>query len=252
MRYILIIVSCYLLQACAAVTSAELPDACQIDLPEPYEKNGFPPYEYIDFTPQLKPLPDGIVCSYNYSGALVARGRAVNSKLEGLVRYYYESGALYSEVPHKNGEAHGLSKRYYENGALKSEALNENGYLEGIEKLYHENGQLSSEIPFKHSSKEGLAKYYYESGALYSEVPYKNNVIEGFSTVYHENGKIKGEMQIKDGEGQLNDYLEDGSLNFTLSFKGDIAISGNCGDGRALSSEELESWSENEFLCETR
>ena len=125
------------------------------------------------------------------------------------------------------------------------ECKNEQDKIKGcVERMYYDNGNLQYEIPFKNGVKEGVEKYYFDYGGLKSETPYKNDKAEGISKeYYYENGGLETEFSYKNGarDGITKVYMFNGKLLIAITYQEGKALSGICGNDKALSDEQLQS-----------
>lgn len=137
-----------------------------------------------------------------------------------------------------------VERMYYDNGNLQYEIPFKNGVKEGVEKWYYTEGNIMYEFPYTNGKKEGVEKYYFDYGGLKSETPYKNDKAEGISKeYYYENGGLETEFSYKNGkeDGITKVYMFNGKLLIAITYQEGKALSGICGNDKALSDEQLQS-----------
>ena len=126
-----------------------------------------------------------------------------------------------------------------------SECTSEQDKIEGcVKRSYHENEKPWYETLYTNGKKEGVEKYYFDYGGLKSETPYKNDKAEGISKeYYYENGGLETEFLYKNGarDGITKVYMFNGKLLIAITYQEGKALSGICGNDKALSDEQLQS-----------
>ena len=140
---------------------------------------------------------------------------AINGKI-WVIESYYESGQLkikYNDTIIK-GKLYKHFIEYYEMGNLKGTGY----YLNGEQKFgrwtyYYENGNIESITNYKNDMIDGYDKYYYDNGQLWTERIYKNDKLMNVNSIYNKRGENLNIGTIKDGNGILNVYDEDGKLS---------------------------------------
>lgn len=143
-----------------------------------------------------------------------------NGYANGITSTYYPSGALEEEVIYIMGKKEGINTKYFEKGAIKATQTYKNNKLEGSAREYYENGAIKMETQYVNGLKQGVEKLYFENGKLDQEITYVAGAMNGVNKIYSENGEIWG----------------------TVTYKNNIPVSGQCADGRAWTSAELNNW----------
>jgi len=191
-------------------------------------------------------IKDGIYKTYYENGNLKLEGTYKNDKRIGWFSYYKEDGnperatSYQAETEREDGE-----KLYYKNGQLKILKLY---HRPGVVawKYYYPNGQLQGlayylgiEDPdsdgYYNQEKTGIWKHFDQNGTLIEEMPFKKNKITGKHKIYHngkiyktqlwenskleevlscvdKNGKALPKGTLKDGNGEVYEYNEEGKL----------------------------------------
>jgi antitoxin component YwqK of YwqJK toxin-antitoxin module len=103
---------------------------------------------------------------------------------------------------------------YFSNGNIKEKYFLKEGEYDGNYIQYFENGQIAMQGKFKKGIMVGVWKHYYDNGQMLSIV----NYIRGVPTEL--NGWDKnGKQTIKNGNGTIFTYYENGNLKSQLSYK---------------------------------
>ena len=134
-----------------------------------------------------------------------------DKKWEG--KGYNNSGQFEYEI--NNGC--GYIKEFFEYKSIKFEGEYANGEKNGIGKEYNKEGDLIFEGEFKNGERNGKGKdYNFKNRNIEFEGEYKNgkrwNVIG-----YNDKGEIS--CEIKEGNGMIKKFFEDGKINFEGEYK---------------------------------
>lgn len=180
-------------------------------------------------------IEEGPVYGFNEKGDTTLIGQFKNGLEHGLFKFrndtilafsfdrVYENGEeLESIFYHKNGivatrgllidfQPHGLQKNYDENGKLLSEQSYHLGVLEG-ESRYYSDEKLVMVHNFKDNEMEGLSMYYHLNGQLWSVVEIRNKKLWSVISNFDKYGKSKDKGTLKDGNGSMKRYDENGKL----------------------------------------
>jgi antitoxin component YwqK of YwqJK toxin-antitoxin module len=166
-----------------------------------------------------------------------------NDKLNGVWRYYCLSGNLKGFETYTNDSISGDAKTYWIDGET---IMEEREYLDGKRKFVlkeYEEGKLSEEHQYINGISEGVAKRYYPSGILKEDAVFKNGMANGTRRYFYPSGKIWAEREekdgrpwtvignysedgvrrdpgtLKDGDGTMILYKEDGTIRETIIYK---------------------------------
>ena len=181
--------------------------------------------------------------TYNLKGTMVKVQNYKNDSLHGLSREYwidgkrimeerefengsgkyiarssYKSGKLQTEQSFKNGVVDGFAKEYYENGVLKEQLTIINGEASGPAKRFYENGILKEEVTLQNGKLHKIRKYYYPNGKLWIEQEYNQGLPWTVIANYDDKGNKKNAGTLKNGNGTLLLYNEDGTVRETLNY----------------------------------
>lgn len=141
-----------------------------------------------------------------------------NGGNEYIARSFYKSGKLQSEQSFKNGEVNGFAKEYYENGRLKEHMTIVQGVPNGTAIRYYEDGTIKEEAILLNGNLHNKRKYYYPNGKIWIEQEYKNGMPWTILANYDQNGNIRNAGTLREGNGTVLLYNEDGSLRETLHY----------------------------------
>lgn len=91
-----------------------------------------------------------------------------------------------------------------------------------IEKIYSPNGLLLYSISYMKQVRQGLTKKYNEMGKVIAEMYYDRGQLAESSRSFYPDGKVKDLINYAEGTPRklLARYREDGSLLFSLTYKG--------------------------------
>lgn len=119
----------------------------------------------------------------------------------GEFTYYHDNGNVEKKGRYEKGNYIGEWKEYYENGNLKkAEFYNSNNELEGERKSFHENGKT-------------YTTQLYSNGKLMEVIICKD-----------ENGNVLNKGTLVNGNGTLNVYYNNGTLNKVYTYKEGIMV----------------------------
>jgi len=181
-------------------------------------------------------MANGPVYGFNAEGDTTIIGQNKNGLEHGLFKFkkddivsfdfdrIYENGVEVETIFfHPNGvvaargltidfQPHGLYKTFNESGQLVMEQTFDHGILEGQSRLYHADGKLKAIIEFSDNKANGNHKYYHSNGRLWTEVEMNSGKPWTIISNYDKNGRTKDKGNLKNGNGVMNRYDEDGKL----------------------------------------
>ena len=161
----------------------------------------------------------------------------------GRAESFYRNGQKRREVNFKDGKQDGLWTWWNENGQKEEEENWKDGMEDGLWTKWHWNGQKYKEVTYKDGKKDGLETWWYWNGQKSSEGNYKDAKQDGLETHWYENGQYLKEQRnwkdgklmsivawkpdgekcpetnVKDGNGVLVVYEEDGTEKARATFK---------------------------------
>lgn len=195
----------------------------------------------------VRGVREGPVVYYFTSGQVASKGNFSKDKKNGPATTYYKSGKLSGESIFLNDYFNGDILSYYSTGELRTKALYVNGYAEGVHFSYYKNGVVNKKWIFSNGKQEGLTqifypngaiqeedfyvndevtdyKYYYQSGQLWVHREYKNEVIYNIYELNDPNGKPMDFGTLKDGNGTILFYTEQGKVYLKRTLENGIVI----------------------------
>lgn len=116
--------------------------------------------------------------------------------LSGEVRYKFPSGKLKSIVNYKNNKKVGTSHSFYETGEKQYEIPYVDGQKHGAVKWFYKSGKLYRATTYKEGIKHGLQKKYWGNGKIKSEMLFENNMMCSGLKEFTVKGKQKLAPQI--------------------------------------------------------
>ncbi len=133
-------------------------------------------------------------------------------KLNGPWRTYCLSGNLQGFETYRDDSLSGNAKTFWIDGET---ILEEREYLDGRRKFIvkqYVDGKLTEEHRFVNGVSEGLAKRYYPSGIVKEDALFKNGLANGPRRYFYPSGKIWAEREEKDGKPWtvIGNYSEEG------------------------------------------
>ena len=185
-------------------------------------------------------IKDGIFNEYYFNRNLAKSYRYKNNLEEGEYNEFLPDGTLSVKGNFKNGLKDGLWESFREDGSIFSIGIFKNDFQNGSWKFFHRSGNISSEGIFGNGFEIDQWIYYYDQGQLDEIGSYSYGLKNGIWGRFHKNGILKIEEiynlgrlinvtdyslsdgsnvssgTLKDGDGELIDYYDNGSL-FSIS-----------------------------------
>lgn len=169
-------------------------------------------------------VPEGSLESFYPNGKLARTGNYVHGKLQDSSTVFYPDGEIFARRFYKNNEKEGEQDYFFKSGKLKYTVLYAAGIREGRAIKYYENGQLNEWSTYKADSLQGAYRYYYPDGKLWTERIYENGRLLNVTKLYGKDGNDLEKGTLKDGDGTVNFYSEEGKIYLTQTYKNGIAI----------------------------
>ena len=157
----------------------------------------------------------------------------------GIIYILHDNGQLDMEVYYKNGKEHGSDRCWFKNGKLNWEFTSIDGKLDGTYKVWYENGQLKLEKKYILGKVDGASKEWYENGQIESDYNYLNGKRIGWQKYYSKTGLTLGICFLKDGNGHLIFYHENGEIFQDILYEDGLknGVAKNWYDNGQLSTE---------------
>lgn len=161
----------------------------------------------------------GISKDFHIDGEKVLEEREYfGNRSKYKIRTFYMSGKVEHEQSFEKGVPHGYAKVYYENGQLKEFVEVKEGMPYGKANRYYETGTLMEEAFVVNGQFVGKRKYFYPSGQLWIEQFYKEGKPWNIIGNYDEKGMKRNAGTLKEGNGTIILYNEDGKVREIVTF----------------------------------
>ena len=110
-------------------------------------------------------------------------------------------------------------RHFFFDGSLKIDAVTMNGKKQGIYKTYYSNGKKQCDCNYNKGKQDSLSVMYFENGQIWTERLYRNGQLWTVLSNFDKNGHSHETGTLKDGNGSLNIYNENGTLEEIQYFK---------------------------------
>jgi len=167
----------------------------------------------------VKGKKDGAFAYYFPSGRIGVEGRFVSDKLEGEVKSYYEAGQLYGTRLYQNDLRVGRHTYLYPDGKLELEHGFANDTLNGLYQTYYLSGKVQESFIYNMGLVDGNYRYYYNNGQIWIEKQYKKGLLMNVVGAFDSKGNQRGSGSLKNGDGTVNYYTEEGKIYLVETFK---------------------------------
>ena len=163
--------------------------------------------------------------TYTLKGGLVRFQTYKNDSLDGPARDYWIDGkSIIEERIYFNGKNKYVHRDFSRDGKVLEETTFENGIPNGPAKKFYPNGILMDEVILVNGIPDGPRKYYYPSGKLWVESEMKNGKPWTVFANYTEAGQKRDPGTLKDGNGSMIFYNNNGGIRETVTYKNGIAV----------------------------
>lgn len=162
---------------------------------------------------------DSVYYEYLPNGSLSVEGEFNFGLKSGLWTTFREDENLYSIGHYLNDLQHGEWKYFHKFGNVLSEGIYEGGFKNGQWIFYDESGKLDEIGKYKNGLKEGLWGRFHTNGKLKQEEEYKNGKLFYVSDYYSVEEKILFKGSFVNGNGEIIDYFENGSVFSKTNYK---------------------------------
>jgi antitoxin component YwqK of YwqJK toxin-antitoxin module len=157
--------------------------------------------------------------TYTLRGTLSSFATFKDDSLNGISRSFWIDGkSIMEETEYFNGRNKYILREYYQNGKLESEIPHANGEPDGAGKKYYNTGVLKESVELRNGKFDGVRKYYYPNGQLWIEQTYKEGKSWDVLGNYTENGQSRDAGTLRNGNGTIIFYNEDGTVRETITY----------------------------------
>ncbi len=136
----------------------------------------------------------------------------------GKASIYWQDGQKKTEINYKNGKRNGPKSHWYKNGQKLSEINYKSGKHHGSLVAWNENGQLRRKGNHVDGRMDGIWSNWYKNGMKSNELTYLNGLM-GSSIVWTPKGEKCSMTNVKDGNGVMVKYTEDGWPWLRITYK---------------------------------
>ena len=137
--------------------------------------------------------------------------------------FYHKSSQKRVEGNWKDGKKQGLWTHWHINGQKAEEQNFKDGIWHGPLKRWHDNGQIKMDENFKDGAIVGLATNWYRNGQQANEINYKVGLMLSVE-VWKPNGEKCSNTTLKDGNGVLVIYNDDGTEKIRATFMDGVMV----------------------------
>jgi antitoxin component YwqK of YwqJK toxin-antitoxin module len=142
-----------------------------------------------------------------------------NDSLDGITRNFWIDGkTIMEENEYSNGRNEHIHRLFFDNGKIKAEVPYKDDSIDGIRKKYYESGALQEVAEFTKGHFDGVKRYYYPNGQIWIEQIYRAGKSWTVVADYTDKGQKRDPGTLRDGNGTLILYNEDGTVRETTTF----------------------------------
>lgn len=157
--------------------------------------------------------------TYTLHGTLTNFRTYKDDSLNGVSRHFWIDGkSIMDETEYFDGHSKYIYREYNKSGKVISEIPYVNEKIQGIGKKYYGDGTIQEQVEFTNGVFNGIRKYYYSNGQLWIEELYKEGKNWTVLGNYTQDGKKRDAGTLKDGNGTIIFYNEDGTVREVLNY----------------------------------
>lgn len=167
---------------------------------------------------------NGIWYSYCLSGNVRAFETYKDDSLSGDAKTFWIDGeTIMEEREYLEGQRKFILK-VFKDGKLSEEQLYINGIGEGTAKRYYPSGIVKEDAVFKNGMANGPRRYFYPSGKIWAERDEKDGKPWTVIGNYSPDGEKRDPGSLKDGNGTMILYKDDGTIRETITYKQGLPV----------------------------
>lgn len=151
--------------------------------------------------------------TYKYpSGKKQAKGKMIDSEMDGKWTYWYENGNVSTIQYYENGIEDSTWTWWNEDGSINKIGNYKNGLPHGKWTFYYPSGQLQAEEIYVNNRLQGNATYWYENGKLSAKGDYQRDLKNEHWTYWYKSGvkSEEGRYSLDKRTGDWQSYYENG------------------------------------------
>jgi antitoxin component YwqK of YwqJK toxin-antitoxin module len=172
--------------------------------------------------------PDGSFEYFYPDGKVAQTGSYNNGDIEGESIIYFPGGNTFGKQFFVAGNKNGRQQYFFPEGKLSFVVNYTKGLKEGKYESYYKDGTIQESAAYVTDSLDGVYRYYYPSGKLWTEKFYKVGLTMNITCTNDKNGHALDKGTLKDGNGYINYYTEEGKIYLVVTFK----------DGKSIKEEQ--------------
>lgn len=156
---------------------------------------------------------------FNKDSSLKIEGILIRGKINGAYKTYYPNGQIECNCYYSKGKRDSIQVKYHANGQLNFIGFYRNGKQTGEQTDYYINGKIKNISFYKNGKQDGKSTFYFPNGNKWSELVYEKGKLINVLYNYDINGMPKDKGSLKDGNGTLYIYNEEGELTEIEHYK---------------------------------
>lgn len=168
--------------------------------------------------------PEGTFENYYPNGKIARTGTFINGHMQDSSTIYNPDGTIFAKRFYKDDEKDGQQNYYFKNGALEYFVKYVMGKKDGQANMYYQDGTLKESSLYKADSLHSIYTYYYPDGKIWTERMYENGRLLNITKLYGKNGSELYKGTLKNGDGTVNFYTEEGKIYLTRTYANGVAI----------------------------
>lgn len=133
-------------------------------------------------------------------------------------RYYYPDSSLLNEGTFVRRKYDGSYKSYYKNGQAACICAYRNGKCNGLQQIFSEDGKRSLSANYINGRREGIIEIFHSNGTIWTTRIYKDDRPWTVLSNFNSDGEMMEKGTLKDGEGTLYLYDENGKLEYIETY----------------------------------
>jgi antitoxin component YwqK of YwqJK toxin-antitoxin module len=163
--------------------------------------------------------PEGPFTYYYPNGDKAFEGNYNQGKIEGLATSYYSDNRIFGKQNYKSDVLDGEQNYFYPGGKIHVRINYQDGKANGPYQQMYENEQARESFEYLQDSVHGMFRFFYPDGKLWTEKQYENGRLLNVLSIFDKNGKPLEKGDLKDGNGVVYYYDEEGNVYERTMYK---------------------------------
>ena len=143
---------------------------------------------------------------------------------DGAFKYFFTSGNIALKGNNNRSINERTIELYYLSGEIFATQHYKNKLKTGTQKFFYRNGVIHQKHNYNKGKKNGVQYYYHKNGQLWTEQIFNNDLLLNIKANYTQNGKLRDKGTIKDGNGTVKLYNEEGKVRTIITYKNGLKI----------------------------